>query len=168
MEKMEWGFEGVEPLWGTLLLASCFADWLNVQFKTWYFQLPSVKICKPFKARTVSLYGTWHDGTPVPDASKCACIVCAFFLCCQNVCIVLHCLGSGVTIPVVVYGCLNDSCLLGFRQPNCFFFLLSKMQKLLVLDCSILSFRKQMTLPLQPFAGYQILHLTARRGVWSG
>lgn len=70
-----------------------------------------------------------------------------------------------LTIPTVVYGCLNDSCLLGFRQPNCLVFLLSKMQKLLVLDCSILSFRKQMSLPLQPFAGYQILHLTTRRGV---
>lgn len=76
MEKMKWGFEGVEPLWGTLLLAPYFADWLNIQFKTWYFQLSSVKICKPFKARTVSLYGTWRDGTPVPDASKCMCIVC--------------------------------------------------------------------------------------------
>lgn len=98
IEKMKWGFEGVEPLWGTLLLASYFADWLNIQFYTWYFQLSSVKVCKPFKARTVSLYGTWHDGTPVPDASKCVCTVCFSFCFIvffppQNV---WWCLGSGI------------------------------------------------------------------------
>lgn len=114
MEKMQWGFEGVEPLWGTLLLASYFADWLNIQFKTWYFQLSSVKICKPFKARTASLYGIWHDGTAVPDASKCMCIVFLVWLCIFPP----STFGNGVVIPVVVYDCLNGSGLLGFMKHN--------------------------------------------------
>lgn len=115
VEKMKRGLEGVEPLWGTGLLASYFADWLNIQFKTWYFQLSSVKICKPFKARTASLYGPWHDGTPVPDASKGMCIVCFLF---GFVFFSPSTLESGVVIPVVVYDYPNDSRLLGFRQHN--------------------------------------------------
>lgn len=119
--NQSWCGENEAGTWGCGALmrnrsaSSYFADWLNIQFKTWYFQLSSVKICKPFKARTASLYGPWHDGTPVPDASKCMGIVCFLF---GFVFFSPSTLESGVVIPVVVYDYPNDSRLLGFRQHN--------------------------------------------------